>query len=133
MAAYNAAFLYDDPVVIEINHKFDQMIHCLNLRRKAVLTAYRDLKLEIASRPLARARKEENLVGFRNNMENLIHMNEFREQFISDINIELEEISTHLPEKRVVFRSQSVPLEQLIENWEKSLRRKRQSYPTTKP
>ena len=75
MAAYDAPFPLVDPVEIEINEAFNQLIYCLNRRREVVLTAYRDLK----HRPLARARTEEELIGLRAETENRLQMNDLRE------------------------------------------------------
>ena len=112
MAAYDASFPHVDPVEIEINEAFNRMIFCLNQRREAVLTAYRDLKQDIAARPLARARKEEELIRLRANTENL-QMNE-QELILAVIEQKLEEVRAPQPDTRIVFRSESVSLEQLI-------------------
>ena len=117
MAAYDAPFPHVDPVEIGINQMFDRMVFCLNQRREAVLTAYRVLKQDIAARPLARARKEEELIGLRADTENRLQMNDLREvqeQMLAVIEQKLAEVRAPQPDTRIVFRSQSVPLEQLI-------------------
>ena len=117
MAAYDAPFPHVDPVEIEINEAFNQLIFCLNRRREAVLTAYRDLKQDIAARPLARAKKEEELIGLRAETDERLQMNllnELRKQMLADIEQKLAEVRAPQPDTRFVFRSQSVPLEQLI-------------------
>ena len=117
MAAYDAPFPHVDPVEIEINEAFNQLIFCLNRRREAVLTAYRDLKQDIAARPLARAKKEEELIGLRAETDERLQMNllnELRKQMLADIEQKLAEVRAPQPDTRIVFRSQSVPLEQLI-------------------
>ena len=117
MAAYDAPFPHVDPVEIEINEAFNRMIFCLNQRREAVLTAYRDLKQDIAARPLTRARKEEELIGLRAETENRLQMNDLREsqeQILAVIEQKLAEVRAPQPDTRIVFRSESVPLEQLI-------------------
>ena len=117
MAEYNAPVPQFDPVEIEIHEKFNQMVYCLNQRREAVITAYRELKQEIAARPLARARKEEELIGLKVETENRLQMNELREsqeQILAVIEQKLAEVRAPQPDTRIVFRSQSVPLEQLI-------------------
>ena len=117
MAAYDAPFPHVDPVEIEINEAFNRMIFCLNQRREAVLTAYRDLKQDIAARPLARARKEEELIGLRADTENRLQMNDLREvqeQMLAVIEQKLAEVRAPQPDTRIVFRSESVSLEQLI-------------------
>ena len=117
MAEYNAPVPQFDPVEIEIHEKFNQMVYCLNQRREAVITAYRELKQEIAARPLARARKEEELIGLKVETENRLQMNELREsqeQILAVIEQKLAEVRAPQPDTRIVFRSQCVPLEQLI-------------------
>ena len=117
MAAYNAPFPHVDPVETRIHHHFDQMVFCLNQRREAILTAYRDLKQEIAARPLARVRKEAELIGLRADTENRLQMNDLREtqeQMLVVIDLKLAEVRTPQPDTRIVFQSHSVPLEQLI-------------------
>ena len=117
MAAYDAPFPHVDPVEIEINEAFNRMVFCLNQRREAVLTAYRDLKQDIAARPLTRARKEEELIGLRAETDERLQMNllnELRKQMLADIEQKLAEVRAPQPDTRIVFRSESVPLEQLI-------------------
>ena len=117
MAEYNAPVPHFDPVEIKIHEKFNQMVYCLNQRREAVITAYRELKQEIAARPLARARKEEELIGLKADTENRLQMNELRESqelILAVIEQKLAEVRAPQPDTRIVFRSQSVPLEQLI-------------------
>ena len=117
MAAYNAPVPQFDPVEIEIHEKFNQMVYCLNQRREAVITAYRELKQDIAARPLARARKEEELIGLKADTEIRLEMNELREsqeQILAVIEQKLAEVRAPQPDTRIVFRSQCVPLEQLI-------------------
>ena len=117
MAAYDAPFPHVDPVLIEINETFNQMIFCLNQRREAVLTAYLDLKQDIAARPLARARKEEELIRLQADTENRLQMNDLREvqeQMLAVIEQKLAEVRAPQPDTRIVFRSEYVHLEQLI-------------------
>ena len=117
MAAYDAPFPHIDPVEIGINEAFNRMVFCLNQRREAVLTAYRDLKQDIAARPLARARKEEELIGLRAETENRLQMNDLREvqeQMLALMEQKLAEVRAPQPDTRIVFRIESVPLEQLI-------------------
>ena len=117
MAAYDAPFPHVDPIEIGINEAFNRMVFCLNQRREAVLTAYRDLKQDIAVRPLARARKEEELIGLRVDTENRLQMNDLRdvqEQMLAVIEQKLAEVRAPQPDTRIVFRIESVPLEHLI-------------------
>ena len=118
MAAYNAPVPLVDPIEIQIHLHFNQMVYCVNQRREAVLTMYRDLRQEIDSRPLVRARRELELTALRTETDNAIQINqlhEFQLKLLSEIDLELAEIRTPHPVTRVVFRSEStVPLEQLI-------------------
>ena len=117
MAEFNAPVSDVDPVWIEINEHFNKMIYCVNQRREAVLAMYHDLKQEIASRPIDRARMEQELIGLRDETENIIRMNpnlQFQQKRLTDIDLELAKIRTPHPDTRVVFRCQSVSLEKLI-------------------
>ena len=117
MAEFNAPVSDVDPVWIEINEHFNKMIYCVNQRREAVLAMYHDLRQEIASRPIVRARMEQELIGLRDETENRIQMNhnlQFQQKIITDIDLELAKIRTPHPDTRVVFRCQSVSLEKLI-------------------
>ena len=117
MAEFNAPVPDVDPVWNEINDYFNQMIYCVNQRREAVLAMYHDLRQEIASRPIDRARMEQELIGLRDEIENTIRMNQnvqFQQKRLTDIDLELAKIRTPQPDTRVVFRCQSVSLEKLI-------------------
>ena len=118
MAAYNAPVPLVDTIETQIHLHFNQMVYCVNQRREAVLTMYRDLRQEIDSRPLVRARRELELTALRTETDNAIQMNQNRQlqqRILREIDLELAEIRTPHPDTRVVFRSEStVPLEQLI-------------------
>ena len=119
MAAYNAPVPHVDPVEFAINQAFDQMVFCVNQRREAVLTEYHDLlKLnEISSKPQTRAKQEEELIKMKTDTKRNLQMNIFhdlQQQMLADIEQKLAEVRKPHPETRVVFRSQSAPLEQLI-------------------
>ena len=117
MAEFNAPVPDVDPVWIEINEHFNKMIYCVNQRREAVLAMYHDLTQEIASRPIDRARMEQELIGLRDETENTIRMNpnlQFQQKRLTDIDLELAKIRTPHPDTRVVFRCLSVSLEKLI-------------------
>ena len=79
MAEYNTPVPKIDPVEIEINQTFDQMIFCLNQRRVAVLIEYRYQRDEVASRPQTRAKEEEELNKMKTDTERNLQMNKFRE------------------------------------------------------
>ena len=117
MAEYNTPVPKIDPVEIEINQTFDQMIFCLNQRRVAVLIEYRYQRDELASRPQTRAKEEEELNKMKTDTELNLQMNKFRElqqQMLDGIEQKLADLRKPQPDARVVFRSQTAPLEQLI-------------------
>ena len=106
-----------DPVELEINQLFDHLIVCLNQRRVALLTTYRDTRAQIAARPIARARKEEELIGLKTETEARLQMNELREtqeRILAEIEQTLAEVRVPQPETRVVFRGNCGHLEQVI-------------------
>ena len=117
MAAYNAPVPDVDPVEISIHQLFNQMVFCVNQRREAVLTEYRYQRNEVASRPQTRVKEEEELIKMKTDTERNLQMNKFQElqqQMLAGIEQKLAEVRKPQPDTRVVFRSQSAPLEQLI-------------------
>ena len=106
-----------DPVELEIHQLFDHLIVCLNQRRVALLTTYRDTRAQIAARPIARARKEEELIALKTETERLLQMNELRElqeRLLIEIEQTLAEVRVPQPETRAVFRGNCGHLEQVI-------------------
>ena len=106
-----------DPVELEINQLFDHLIMCLQQRRVALLTTYRDTRNEIAAKPIARARKEEELIGLKTDTEARLQMNELREtqeRILAELEQALAEVRVPQPETRVVFRGNCGHLEQVI-------------------
>ena len=106
-----------DPVELEINQLFDHLIVCLNQRRVALLTTYRDTRAQIAARPIARARKEQELIALKTETERLLQMNELREtqeRILAEIEQTLAEVRVPQPETRAVFRGNCGHLEQVI-------------------
>ena len=106
-----------DPVELEIHQLFDNLIVCLNQRRVALLTTYRDTRAQIAARPIARARKEEELIALKTHTEQSLQMNELREtqeRILAEIEQTLAEVRVPQPETRVVFRGNCGQLEQVI-------------------
>ena len=117
MATYNAPVLHVDSVEIAINKAFNQIVFCVNQRREAVLTEYRDLRHAITSKSRTREREEEELIKMKSETERNLQMNKFhdlQQQMLAGIEQKLAEVMKPQPETRVVFRSQSAPLEQLI-------------------
>ncbi|KAI6649117.1 E3 ubiquitin-protein ligase TRIM71-like [Oopsacas minuta] len=93
------------------------MIYRLNQRRVELLNSYHFTKNEIASRPLARVRKEEELLGLRADTERRIQTNELRElqeRIITDVEQTLAEVRSHQPDTRPVFLYDSAHLEEVI-------------------
>ena len=106
-----------DPVELEINQLFDHLIVCLNQRRVALLTTYRDTRAQIAAKPIARARKEEELIGLKTETEARLQMNELRElqeRLLIEIEQKLAEVRVPQPETRPVFRGNCGHLEQVF-------------------
>ena len=106
-----------DPVELEIHQLFDHLIVCLNQRRVALLTTYRDTRAQIAARPVARARKEQELIALKNQTEQSLQMNELREtqeRILAEIEQTLAEVRVPQPETRAVFRGNCGHLEQVI-------------------
>ena len=117
MATFNAPVPHVDTVEIAINEAFNQIVFCVNQRREAVLTEYRELRNEIASKLRTRGREEEELIKMKTDTERNLQMNKFhdlQQQILAGIEQKLAEVRKPQLETRVVFRSQSVPLEQLI-------------------
>ena len=106
-----------DPVELEIHQLFDHLIVCLNQRRVALLTTYRDTRAQIAARPIARARKEQELIALKTETERLLQMNELREtqeRILVEIEQTLAEVRVLQPETHAVFRGNCGHLEQVI-------------------
>ena len=106
-----------DPIELKINQLFDHLIVCLNQRRVALLTTYRDTRAQIAARPIARARKEEELIGLKTETEARLQMNELRElqeRLLIEIEQKLAEVRVPQPETRAVFRGNCGHLELVI-------------------
>ena len=106
-----------DPVELEINQLFDHLVICLNQRRVALLTTYRDTRDQIAARRIARARKEEELIGMKAETQARLQMNELRElqeRMLYEIEQTLAEVRVPQRETHVVFRGNCGHLEQVI-------------------
>ena len=106
-----------DPVKLEINQLFDHLIMCLQQRRVALITTYRDTRDEIAARPIARGRKEQELIALKTETQRLLQMNELREtqeRILAELEQALAEVRVPQPETRVVFRGNCGHLEQVI-------------------
>ena len=118
MAAYNAPVPDVDPVEIAINQLFNQIVFCVNQRREAVLTEYHYQRNEVASRLQTRVKEEEEeLIRMKTDTERNLQMNKFQElqqEILVGIEQKLAVVRRPQSDTRVVFRSQSATLEQLI-------------------
>ena len=106
-----------DPVELEINQLFDHLVICLNQRRVALLTTYRDTRDQIAARRIACERKEGELIGMKAETQARLQMNELRElqeRLLYEIEQTLAEVRVPQRETRVVFRGNRGHLEQVI-------------------
>ena len=106
-----------DPVELEIHQLFNHLIVCLNQRRVALLTTYRDTRAQIAARPISRARKEQELITCKIQTEQSLQMNELREtqeRILAEIEQTLAEVRVPQPETHAVFRGNCGHLEQVI-------------------
>ena len=106
-----------DPVELEINQLFNHLIMCLDQRRVALLTTYREIRAQIADRSITRARTEQWLIGLKTETESRIQMNElreFQERVLLKIELKLFEVSKPQPKTHAVFRANCGHLEQVI-------------------
>ena len=106
-------FPEESQLEVQINHFFDHLARCLDQRRMELL----DKVQEIAARPAALARKEQELMKMRTETERGLRSNElreFQERILAGLDEKLAEVRTLLPETRVIFRGRSQELEQLI-------------------
>ena len=106
-----------DPVELEINQQFDQLIACLQQRRMSLLATYRDTRAQISARPTARAREERELLIAKVEMQGLLQINQLREtqeRILAEIEQKLAEVRVPQLETHVVFRGNCGHLEQLI-------------------
>ena len=105
-----------DSVELEINQLFDRLTMCLQQRRRALLTTYRNARDKIVSRPTEQARKE--LIGLKTETETRLLMNELRElqeKLLVEIEQKLIEVRAPQPETQIEFRGNCGHLEQVIE------------------
>ena len=117
MAEYSVPVPDVDPVEFQINQLFDQIITCVNQRREAVISMYHDLKQDLESRPQTHAQRQDELVQLHAKMEEGIQMNQnrqFQQDLITKVDLMLTQVRIPQLNKRIVFRSQPIPLEQLI-------------------
>ena len=100
-----------------INHFFDHLIACLNQRRLSLLEIARDARIEMAGRPVASAREEEELIGLRAETESRLQINPLREtqlEILDKLDEKLADIRRPYPNTRLLFRGETGELEQMI-------------------
>ena len=115
MAVYNDPG--PDPVETEINQFFDQIILSVNQRRVAVLTACRELRKEVASKPETRAKMIEELTSMKTETETRLQVNdlhELQEKLLAKIEAELEKTRAPIAATKIVFRGELQALDLLI-------------------
>ena len=108
---------YVDPVVSEINQLFQHLHSCLEQRRIALIFRYQEAQNDKTARPITRARKIDELSKLKESTERDLQLNELNElqnRVSAEIEVELEKAGEPLPETRIVFKRDCLPLEQLI-------------------
>ena len=110
-------FPYVDPVVSGINQLFQHLHSCLEQRRIALIFRYQEAQNDKTARPITRARKIDELSKLKENTERDLQLNELNElqnRVLAEIEVELEKAREALPETRILFKRDCLPLEQLI-------------------
>ena len=108
---------YVDPVVSGINQLFQHLHFCLEQRRIALIFRYQEAQNDKTARPITRDRKIDELSKLKESTERDLQLNELNElqnRFLAEIEVELEKAREPLPETRIVFKRDYLPLEQLI-------------------
>ena len=108
---------YVDPILHAINQLFEHLHSCLEQRRLALITSYQEAQNDRIDRPAMRARKIEELLKLKESTERDLQSNDLHESqelILAVIEQKLVEVRAPQPDTRIVFRSESVPLEQLI-------------------
>ena len=108
---------YVDPILHAINQLFLHLHSCLEQRRLALITSYQEAQNDRIARQAMRARNIEELLKVKESTERDLQSNELHESqelILAVIEQKLAEVRAPQPDTRIVFRSESVPLEQLI-------------------
>ena len=109
--------LYVDPVVSEINQLFQHLHSCLEQRQISLIFRYQKAQNDKTARLTTRARKIDELSKLKESTERDLQLNELSElqnRFLAEIEVELEKAREPLPETRIVFKRDDLPLEQLV-------------------
>ena len=102
-----------DPVESEINQLFQKLHFCLEQRRLELIASYQ----EKIARPANRAGKLQELSKVKEVNERGFRLNEnseLQKRILTEIEVELEKATETLPETRIVFECDHLPLEKLI-------------------
>ena len=108
---------YVDPVVSEINQLSQRLHSCIEQRQIALISRYQKAQNDKTARLTTRVRKIDELSKLKENTEQDLQLNELSElqnRFLAEIEVELEKANEPLPETRIVFKRDNLPLEQLI-------------------
>ena len=108
---------YVDPILHAINQLFEHLHSCLEQRRLALITSYQEAQNDKIARPAMRARNIEELLKLKENTERDVQSNDLHESqelILAVIEQKLAEVRAPQPDTSIVFRSEYVPLEQLM-------------------
>ena len=106
-----------DPVEWEINLLCDRLILRVNERRVSLLETAREKRQDMGERQTRRDQSEQQLLATKAEIERLMKENllrEIQERILAEVEQKLLEVRVPLPQTRLVFRSQSGPLEVLV-------------------
>ena len=106
-----------DPVEWEINLLCDRLILRVNERRVSLLATAREKRQDMRERQTRRDQSEQQLLATKAEIERLMKENllrEIQERILAEVEQKLQEVRVPLPQTRLVFRSQSGPLEERI-------------------
>ena len=106
-----------DPVEWEINLLCDRLILRVNERRVSLLATAREKRQDMRERQTRRDQSEQQLLATKAEIERLMKENllrETQERILAEVEQKLQEVRVPLPQTRLVFMSQSGPLEELV-------------------
>ena len=106
-----------DSIECHINHFFDQVVASVNHRRLTLIAEANEKRLEMTARVTLQAKKEEELMNVKSDIEHKIKTNQLRElqeQMLVGIEEKVAEMRLLHPETRLVFQGECEQLQQLI-------------------
>ena len=106
-----------DPVEWEINLLCDRLILRVNERRVSLLATAREKRQDMRERHTLRDQSEQQLLATKAEIERLMKENLLRdtqERLLAEVEQKLLEVRVFLPQTRLVFKSQSGLLEELV-------------------